>query len=331
MNISKITNTTKIIVLNVLFILIVLFVVDYSLYLKLKHNYLKDTEHPELFPPISYIENYKADFSQTTLMFQNGKTNNFDYFRPISGKEYKNKNSILIFGCSFAYSHGLEDNQIISEKLSQYTKRTIYNFGICGSGIQHMLQLIKNDKIYSKIKDKPEHFIYIYIPSHIDRLRANIFPDPMMTNGMNLKYKIKNNNLVLDSSILDVFSKTFIVKSLFYNIDIQRNNETIENKHYNEILATEIFKESRRIIKEKCPNIKYTIIRYEVEDDYAQNSEPNNLWERLEKEGFNIIKSSDLIGRKYKYNSEDTNQDGYHPSEYAWDLLVPKLVKELNL
>ena len=331
MNISKIFKITKVIVLNALFILIALFIIDYSLYLKCKHNYLKDVEHSELFPPITYIENYKADFSPNTIIFQNDGNNHLNYFRPISGKDYKNKNSILIFGCSFAYSAGLEDSQTISEKLSRYTKRTVYNFGINASGIQHMLHILKNKKLYNKIENKPEHIIYIYIPSHIERLRANIFPSPMMTNGMNLKYKIKNNKLTLDSSVLDIFSKTFIIKSIFYNIDILRNNGTLENKHYNEILATEIFKESRKIIKEKYPNIKYTIIRYEVEDDYGQNIEPNGLWKRLEEEGFNVIKSSDLIGRKYRYYSEDTNEDHLHPSEAAWDLLIPPLVKKLNL
>lgn len=51
----------------------------------------------------------------------------------------------------------------------------------------------------------------------------------------------------------------------------------------------------------------------------------------INKQKFIIVKSSDLIGRKYKYDSEDTVEDSYHPSEYAWDLLTPKLVEKFNL
>lgn len=333
MNISKIANTTKIIVLNVLFILIVLVVIDYSLYLKLKHNYLKDTEHPELFPPISYIENYKADFSQTTLMFQNGKTNNFDYFRPISGKEYKNKNSILIFGCSFAYSFGLEDNQTISEKLSQFTKRTIYNFGICACGIQHMYRLItfSNEALFKKITNPPSHVIYIYIPSHIQRLQSNMFPSPLLNNGRNLQYKIENDTLKENFSWFDAFSKTFLVKTMYYQKDLAINFYDSNIKDENSKLAYKLFSESKKKLQEKYPNIKFIILRYEIIDDYDEQMEEPQMWEELKNDGFIILKSSDLIGIKYKYHSEDTNQDGCHPSEYAWDLLIPPLVKELNL
>ncbi len=55
------------------------------------------------------------------------------------------------------------------------------------------------------------------------------------------------------------------------------------------------------------------------------------MWNDLEKEGFIIINSSDLIKRKFRYSSEDTADDEYHPSEAAWQLLCPELIKKLKL
>lgn len=325
---------TEIIILNIFFVFLVLFVADYFTYLKFKNDYIKNHEDVlEFCPPIEYLDKYKSGFSQNTLMFQNGETNNFDYFRPISGEEYKNKNSILIFGCSFAYSFGLEDNQTISEKLSQFTKRTIYNFGGCACGIQHMYRLItfSNEALFKKITNPPSHVIYIYIPSHIQRLQSNMFPSPLLNNGRNLQYKIENNELKEKFSPIDIFSQTFLISAFYYQKDLSMDFYDSKIKDENSELAYKLFSESKKILKEKYPNIKFIILRYEVTDEIEEGMENSEIWNKLEQNGFIIINSSDLIGRKFKYESEDTNQDGYHPSEVAWDLLVPKLVEELNL
>lgn len=286
----------------------------------------------ELFPPISYVDNYRSGYSTYSLNFQTSKKNKLDYFRPISGEKYNDKKPILIFGCSFAFGAGLEDNQTISSKLSAATKRTAYNFGICATGIQHMLALIKNPNLYNKITQTPEHIIYIYITDHIiERLQTNIYPSPMTTNGINLTYKFKDNRLILDYKPFYNFSKNFIVKSLYYQADLKRRNEDQATKEYNAKLVKQIFIESKKEIEKKYPNIKFTIIRYEVEDDNADIFEMPQMWSDLENEGFTVIKSSDLIGRKYKYHSQDTNEDYYHPSEQAWDMLIPPLIKKLDL
>lgn len=332
----QIIKFTKIIILNIFFIFLVLFVADYFTYLKFKNDYIKSHKDMlELYPQIKYMDKYKSGFSPNTLMFQNGKNNNLDYFRPISGEIYTDKNSILIFGCSFAYSHLLEDNQTISEKLSQFTKRTVYNFGMSACGIQHMYKLLElgggSKKLFEKIKNPPDNIIYIYIPSHMQRLQSNIFPDVLGNNGRNLQYKIENNKLKEKFSPIDIFSKTFLISAFYYQKDLSMDFYDSKIKDENSELAFKLFSESKRILQEKYPDIKFTILRYEVVDEYEEKMENPQMWKKLKDDGFIILKSSDLIGRKYKYNSEDTNQDGYHPSEYAWDLLVPPLVKELNL
>lgn len=194
-----------------------------------------------------------------------------------------------------------------------------------------MLALIKNPNLYNKITQTPEHIVYIYITDHIESLQANIFPSPMTANGINLTYKLKDNRLILDYKPFYNFSKNFIVKSLYYQADQKRRNEYQAIKEYNAKLAKQIFIESKKEIEKKYPNIKFTVIRYEVEDDNADIFEMPQMWSDLEKEGFTVIKSSDLIGRKYKYHSQDTNEDYYHPSEQAWDMLIPPLIKRLNL
>ena len=96
-------------------------------------------------------------------------------------------------------------------------------------------------------------------------------------------------------------------------------------------MANELFLQSKKKLEEHYPNIKFVILKYNVENDYELNYETPFMWDFLEKEGFIILDTKDLIGRKFVSNSKDTVKDGYHPSEYAWDLIIPPLIKKLNL
>ena len=161
-NISKIV---KLIICNILLITIFVVSVDFIIYMKLKSSYINDFD-ADSYPPVSYIDNYRASFSPQSFHYFYSKKNNIfngNYFRPRETKEaYNNKKSILIFGCSFAFGAGLNDNEIISSKLSEKTKRNVFNFGICASGISHMLALLQNEQLLGKI---PPRICYIYLHS----------------------------------------------------------------------------------------------------------------------------------------------------------------------
>ena len=326
-------NTIKIIILNIILLVIILFISDYSIYLKFKQDYIKNlaSESLKIYPPISYIDNYKSNYSTQSYIFQKRNKNNFNYFRNnIYNKNYNNK-SIIFFGCSYTFGAQLSDEQTLSNKLAKKLNINVYNFGICASGIQHMLSLLQNNIFYNLIKEEPKYAIYTIIPDHFERLQKYIFPSPMMANGINLQYELKNSKLKKRYIPLNLFSKSFLVKSIYYQIDTKRNDFEPNIKEQNNLLAYYIFTESFQILKKKYPNIKFIILRYETENDYAEEYENNKIWENLQKQGIIIINSSDLIGRKFKYASEDTCEDQYHPSEKAWDLLVPKLIEQIEL
>ncbi len=326
-------NTIKIIILNIILLVIILFISDYSIYLKFKQDYIKNlaSESLKIYPPISYIDNYKSNYSTQSYIFQKRNKNNFNYFRNnIYNKNYNNK-AIIFFGCSYTFGAQLSDEQTLSNKLAKKLNINVYNFGICASGIQHMLSLLQNNIFYNLIKEEPQYAIYTIIPDHFGRLQKYIFPSPMMANGINLQYELKNSKLKKRYIPLNLFSKSFLVKSIYYQIDTKRNDFEPNIKEQNNLLAYYIFTESFQILKKKYPNIKFIILRYETENDYAEEYENNKIWENLQKQGIIIINSSDLIGRKFKYASEDTCEDQYHPSEKAWDLLVPKLIEQIEL
>ena len=326
----------KIIVINMIIICVALVILDYTLYFKFRNAYHKDFDKTfiELFPFPTYTENYTTPYTIPSVQaLKHSKGYELHVFRR---NDKYTKAPILIFGCSFAYGHLLADNQTINYKLSELTQRNVFNFALCTCGIQHMLYIINQN--FFGIIDKfnpsshfpsPEYAIFVYIPSHLQRLQANIFPN-IQTNGINLQYRINNNKLILKDYSSDILYKTYLVKFFYYMIDKINESDSLKYKYNSFMLANEIFLESKRLLEKKFPDIKFVILNYQTENDESY-LEFDFMQDVLKKEGFIVINSSDLIKRKFKYHSKDTVKDGYHPSPLAWDILLPAFVKELNL
>ncbi len=83
------------------------------------------------------------------------------------------KKPIVIFGCSYAYGHGLKREETFPYKLSEITKRPVYSFASCGSNaIRNLIEVekfIKNDEQNKKVINEAEYYIYLYMHDHIDR------------------------------------------------------------------------------------------------------------------------------------------------------------------
>jgi hypothetical protein len=251
---------------------------------------------------------------------------------PFFEKEYNKKGSILFVGCSFTYGFQLEDNETIEYLIHKKTKRNVINLGICATGIQHILYLLHNQEIYNYVNDniinKPEYVIYTYFPEHLLRLSYKLYLSPLDGNGYNVRYIKDNNSLKLVKPFFPLFFyKTFILKSIMYNYD--------QNLEYDEKEKIELFNsillESSKLLQQHYPGIKFIILRYRIEQAENTIKEYPYMWEIIEKEGFTVLDTEKMIGRKFSYESSDTTMDGYHPSFAAWKLLAPKIIEELNL
>lgn len=326
----------KIILINIVILSVILLGTDYATYRKFKHEYKKNNseEFLAIYPPPRYSDFYKNDFvtrSEQGIKKVISSENPFYFFRENTDIT-TDKTPIVLFGCSFTYGSMLDYNQTIGAKLAKLSKRNVYNRGLEATGMQHMLYMLEQDDFYKTIPQEPEYVIYIYIPSHIQRLYLSVFSNVLDTNGLSLTYDIKGNNLQKHKyNIPDFLQRTFLVKSFFYDKGLKIKPEDKQTKYKNFALTNEILLKAKEVLNEHYPNIKFIILKYNIEGDQDTNFEMPFMWEVLEKEGFTIINSEDLIGRKYKLFSEDTVQDGYHPSEKAWDMLLPKLIEKLKL
>ncbi len=307
----------KIITINIFFLALVFIVCDYLLYKKACKDYYEHfpEEVTKLSAPPKYKSYYLNKYTSSTIQYFKKQKDADKIFRPVIKDDITKptKPPLLIFGFSFAFGGGLENNQTFSYKLQKLTNRISYNYAVSAYGIQHMLYIIKNKSFFDKVEGKPEYAIYVYINDHQRRL----YGDPWIieNNGLYVQYRLNGDKLELRDEILPSFLyKTFIVRKIL----------EIQNKlYYNKFSEEELLNNSYL----RYPGIKFVILKYS--DQQYFSPEHPNLWKALEREGFIIIDTKDLIGREF--TQEDTIADKFHPNESAWDLVVPKLVEKLGL
>lgn len=319
-------------IVNVIVFILCYFIVDFYIY-QLNCNEYKKFTNTDIYPIMSYSKFYtkNLNFSLSKLK-EICNQSDFNFFRKNPANSNLNtKPAVLLFGCSFTYGTLLEDKQTLHYKLSKLTKRNVYNRSLQSCGIQHMYFFLSDKNFFNTITTtRTQYAIYVYIPSHLQRLTTHIFPNSLGLNGNILTYKLKNNDLITNNTPSFLY-RSFIFKELVKINDKRNNTFTLENNYKKFILANEMFLRSKKILEEKYPDIKFVILKYSFENDNDVNYELPFMWDILEKEGFIILDTKDLIGRKFVLNSKDTVKDGYHPSEYAWDLIIPPLIKKLNL
>ena len=239
-------------------------------------------------------------------------------FRPVENENSK-KRPIIIFGCSFAYGGELENSQTISYKLAQQTGRPIYNRARSGLGIQHMLFQLR-DKEFYKIVPKPEYVIYIYMEGHPLRLTTPV--SMTFSNCYLAFYKEKNGELVLkdrtfysDKLLLGYYLSNFLANNYLYKSEKYIKNAERQSLKY--------LIDSKQEIDKNWKDTKFVVLFYRgFVSDFVLNE--------LNRNGIITITSSDFLidVKDKKYTLSETDD---HPNGLAWDMIVPVIIKKLNL
>lgn len=265
----------------------------------------------KLSPPQSYFSEHLQDL------------------RPIM-KPHSTENSIIIFGCSYAYGYVFENEQTISYILSKYSKRPIYNYAYNGLGIQHAIYHLEDENFYNDIKTKPKYVIYVLMDSlgHLARLYYTSFPN-ILSNQYYLTYEKQGKDLIERKPFLNLYYNFAIFRHIQNKlIDKQINKLFIENpKKENFELFILHFKTLNNLIKQKWSDEnskeypKLIILAFE--------DNKKELWEdELKKEGIDVIDIADTIGI---HNLSDTTKGFFepetagHPNGKVWKLLIPYL------
>lgn len=237
------------------------------------------------------------------------------------GLEYR-KAPILIYGCSYAYGYGLEDNETFGYQLSEKTKRPVYNFAVSSKGLQDALYLLQNDK---KISPEPQYVFYVFINDHVRRMFINCNKIDYVKY---LTYKNKNGKLVKNGNkyaISERFYLSGIIKNSVYHI----LKNVFPDRIYD---LTKLYLTSiRDEVKMKYPDAKFAVIDYETGNTNYFNEQKI---QDMQNEGIEIISVNQIFHDKLKsdkYRNPKEKDVFRHPNGRAWDLVTDYITGKYNL
>ena len=322
----------KILLVSIVSILCICFIAEFTAYkleshrlVKEGYRFVNDANKP---PYPKNIEMFSSDFE---------KKNKCEILDDKKGLNYK-KNSILVFGDIYAKSLDLSNDNNLTAKLSDLTKRPVYNFASAGWGIQHMYYLLKNEEYLSCVKN-PDTIIFVYSGDMKNRLASfSFYPHHTF---LNLKYKLSDGVLVEQ-----VPKALFAYNSYFVRVMERLNgikkskskNPQIQQKNFE--LIKILFEQSRRVANVRYPDVKkFIIFRYvnpwdsmrtlSDEEGYAISQLEYNMWKKLQEEGFTVIDITELSDNNY--NDGNHLDEMNSPTEETLDELLPLLVEKADL
>jgi hypothetical protein len=117
-----------------------------------------------------YTGNALKSFSNGSLIYN--VTYSTDQYgrRNVNQKYIHNNSHILLFGGSFTFGEGLNDNETLQYMLGKgLPEYNIYNYGVYGYGPHQMLALLESERLLQEVKSSKGLAFYIYMWRHIQR------------------------------------------------------------------------------------------------------------------------------------------------------------------
>jgi hypothetical protein len=236
------------------------------------------------------------------------------------------KNPILILGCSYAFGHGLKQENTFANILSKNTQRPVYNFSTCsGNGYESIYNIddfINQSEMNKNIIKNSDYIIYLYMHDHINRYLRKTYTTS------------RYDNLYNSSGIIQFLNKFFLIRYTLSNIKLYKIIKEYPNSEEAEKYLKLLIKDINKELKILAPKAKLIIIIYDEKIPmYFKKSEikfvsdimNSDIWNEIENEtDIKVVHSKDIMGfvfdKNYKLKIDDGN---WHPNERVWKEFTP--------
>lgn len=304
-------NIIKVLFFNIIFLIVFFILFELiGFYIENDHKLYVKTSFPEFFN--TYIK---------------------DQMRKPVGLEYTKK-AIILFGCSYTHGDLLREEQTFSYKLSQYTKRPVFNKAYSALSTQHMYWQTLQPEFYESITRTPEYAIYVCCNQlHLLRLHRCFLPP---SASLDIRYTLAKNNVLKEfSTPFDKFYNLQLVKFL-YNTYFYSEDAVTRFTNRDIMLMKQLIIQSKEELQKHYPDLKFVVLYFNDRANVIDSIEPlyyNQIYNTLEDYDIKFIDTADLVGFPFDHNylTEYAIENDGHPNEKVWDLIVPKLAEELNL
>lgn len=241
------------------------------------------------------------------------------HFRKIAGSQFLNRKPVVIFGCSFAYGVGLDEEQTFSYKLSEYLSRKVYNRANSGWGPQDMLYQLSRDDFYNTVKEEPAAVIYVFMDGHLYRTMREVWTFENQIFYKNVKNGLKKSNFSSGG-----FLYGYLARKIRY---ILAENTWKNEKKFaqNSRFLTEHFLSAKQEADKHWKNTKYYILVYSC------SQIEKLILDELNHKGFEVIYATELTNVNIQTTEYQLSETDMHPNEKAWNLLTPLIAQKLDL
>jgi len=292
--------------------------VSYWPYMKFINSpgYMRLSDIFDHTPSPNFVDTSYATFCDTVLYNVIIRTDKYGHRKTPQIKTNENTKSIVFFGCSFTYGHGINDDQVMANIVQKSVDSLykVYNFACNGYGPHHMLAAIEKKIVDTIVKFEPKYFIYQGIIDHVRRaVGLNWeFRDP--------KYILnKNGEAEFAGNYTPEKEPTLIMKrikeSQLAGLFQKQQVDTTDIR-----LFSEIIKKSQKLLQQKYPNSEFHIIFHDV--PYWKIS--TCICNSLNLPGIKLHKISDIIPDYYSNNSKYVIRLPYetHPNAKTNEILA---------
>jgi hypothetical protein len=301
----------KIIYINILVVFAVCVVAEIVLFFADYHRICTDKYFKEEYLFRTHLRNYLVQFNHPIYFWRRN-------FRDPAGLEYKDKPSIILLGCSYAYGFRLEEKDSFHTLLANAMKRPVFNLALVAGGPRDTLYVMRDNELLSDLlaennHNKTEYVIYTYMGNHKPRLLADLYKKSPKFEVINDGHNLRN-----------------IKPPLYENFYLyQKISKYVAEKTYKNpatdalfiLYMKEIKDQVSALLNNEGKPVKFIFFVYEdCSDD----------WSELERYGIKVIKLYDILDENIKNVKYQLGPKDCHPNERAWQIVVPALVKELE-
>ena len=292
-------NTIKILFINLLGILFLIFAIEMILtYVHLRPISHKDTTLKDI-----YVEKFQH--------YHSPKYISEEEFRKPAYKD-TNLEAIILIGSSRTHGYTLPEEECLHTILANATNRTVYNLGIAGSSLKETLYLFKErDKTPIQKNQSVKYVIYDYqidLKQGIENCKRAVCP----------RFKQNPNNQTLDLE----------QNHLFYNSEIYRSLKNIKAKTKSEMETTGIqilyLKEINKEIKKIYGKDTQLVV-------LDTNEKHDKFLDKFDLGDIKLLKLDEMTNVNLNSPRYHISARDIHPNRKTWEVIVPLLVKKLNL
>ena len=260
-------------------------------------------------------------------------TYSFDeYSRRITPDPYPDRSretALLVFGGSFAFGSGVEDDETLAYRLAEHAPDLhVYNYAYGGWGVQQMLALLEQPGFGDQVAERRARIIYVYIPAHIGRTTGSLRNVTWFGRHFPCyEYDRETDAVRRIGSFAEAWPKRMALYDLIAKEQVARyvywDYPRIGAVQLDHVAA--VFVEAKRVVETKFENVGFDVVIF---PEHPNNStRANEIVPYLEKRGVGVIDCSSLFDTG---ESEFLIPRDLHPTAKAHAELADAVMKEIG-